>query len=345
MLATRTVPGMDIFRPSIVRVHEMAQQPEDTMRYAPALSFPQHITAQQAIDALRQMGADHDRVYYLFITDYDERLVGVVSLWQLVVASPGARLFELMDRRLITLPHDSSLEEQAHLITETGLLALPVVDEDGRLIGAIDTGDLIDAVKEEAAERLYHLASVCKHERIDRPVAFSIRDRIVWLLGSLAGVLLVAWSVTLFETTIAHLIFLAAFIPVMIGLSRSASTQTLTLIVRSLALGKVSYHNALAVLERELVIGGASGLFIGLVVGLVGYFWKNNVSFGVLVGLVTIGNMLVSAAAGVLIPLLLKKAHLNPAAASSLLVTTTANVCSMLFFLGMGTLAVQMGYL
>lgn len=345
MLATRTAPGLDLFRPAVVRVHEMAPGIDDQVNYQPALSFPQHITAQQAIDALREMGADHDRVYYLFVTNHDEQLVGVVSLWQLLVSQPGTRLFELMDTRTITLPHDASLEEQAHLMSETGLLALPVVDDDGRLIGAIDTSDLIQAVKEESAERLYHLSCVCKREAIDRPLVSSIRDRLAWLAMSLIGALLAAWVILLFQATMTHMIVLAAFIPVMIGLSRSAGTQTLTLVVRSIALGKMHLTNAKTVLRRELVIGTLSGAGLGVLVGTASYLWQGSATLGVLVGGVLVANTLLAAAAGVVIPLVLKQVRINPAAGGGLLLPAFTGVCSLLLLLGSSTLALHLGYL
>jgi magnesium transporter len=291
------------------------------------------------------MQPDDTSVYYLFVTDYEEHLVGVVSLWQLVSAPPGARLFELMDRRQVTLPHDASLEEQAHIMSETGLQALPVVDEDGRLVGALDMNDLLNAMKDEATERLYHLAGVGKHETIDRSLFDSVRDRLLWLACGFIGIFLAVWMVSLFESSIAQVVVLALFIPIILDQGRSAGMQTLTLVVRSLALGKVTFDNARHVLRRELVGSTLTGLGLGVLVGAAGYLWQGSAALGLIAAVVTVLNLLVAAVVGVLIPLALKRLQLNPACGSAVLVTTATGLCGLFFFFGLSTLALQMGYL
>jgi magnesium transporter len=346
MLATRTVAGLDMFRPPVVRVHEMPVS-STSLRplYAPALSFPQQVTVQQAIDALRQMQTENDCIYYLFVTDYEEHLVGVVSLRQLIIAPPGARLFELMDRRTITLPPDASLAQQARLMRETGLMALPVVDEDGRLVGAVDTHELIAAVKDETTEEMYHLNGVGKNEEIDGGVLENATGRISWLLFNMVSVFLLAWIVSLFSDTITQMAILAAFIPVVAGQGRNASMQTLTFFLRSLMLGKINRTNVRKVAGRELAIGVTNGLLIGGLVGIAGWFWQGNIALGLIAGLATWGAMLIAPIAGVLVPFLLKSCHLNPSKGATLLVTTVVHSSALLLFLGLGSIMSSMGYL
>jgi magnesium transporter len=346
MLATRTVPGLDMFRPSIIRVHETpVESTTQPYHYSPALSFPQHITTLQAIEALRQIQSNEASIYYLFVTDYEEHLVGVVNLWKLMTAPPGARLFELMDRRQITLPYDASLEEQALLMSETGLQALPVVDEKGRLVGALDSRDLITAMKEETTEQLYHLSGMSKDETLHRPLFDSVRDRLVWLMTNLAGLSLAALIVGFFASTLAHLIVLAVLLPMIIGQSRYAGMQTLTLVVRSLSLGKISLDDVRPLIRRELLLSTITGGMTGLLVGSGVVVWQGSMMLGALAGSVILANTTMAALAGVLVPLGLKKLHRNPAHGATTIVSTLTSIISLALFLSAGTIALALGYL
>lgn len=346
MLAIHSATGLEMFRPPVVRIHELSFEPATPrMPCAPALSFPQHITAQQAIEALRQMPPENDSIYYLFVTDYEERLVGVLSLRQLVVAPPGSHLFELMDRRVITLPDDASLEEQAHVMSQTRMLALPVVDDDGRLVGAVDTHDMVAAIKDEATETMYRLATLSASEESERPVFPSARSRLLGLVLNLIGMVVAGGIIAAFSHTLAHMVALAVILPIVSGQGRVAGTQTLTLVVRSLALGKVRVENMRQVLNHELSIGLVNGIGMGVLVGGGMWLWQGNGLPGVLAGVATAATLWVVAAAGVLVPLLFKAVRLDPARGSAALVTTIAYGCSLLFFLGLSTLALHVGYL
>lgn len=350
MLATRTAIGVDMLYPSVVSpsvvcFHEPDTATKKQLHYAPAVSFMQHVTAHHAIEALRRMPSEDYSVYYIFVTDYERHLVGVVSLWQLVSAPPGAQLCEIMDQRKITMPHDASLTEQANLMDETGLLALPVVDEEGRLVGALDYNDLIAAVKNEATEEVYNLGGVCQDEHVNYPLFDSIKKRVVQLFMLLLGLALVAWTITAFQGVVAQFVVIAALIPVVAGQGSRASMQTVSFIVHSLTLGDVRWENARRVLNRELAMSVVSGVCIGLVVWAGVLLWQGSVVLGLVAGVATLFDILIAALAGVLIPLVLKSLHINPAKFSLVLVTTVVGVCGVFFFLGLGMLVLQMGYL
>ncbi len=350
MLATRTA-GMEILRPttirpSLIRIHKLnASSVEEHPAYEPALSLPQYAKVHQAIDALRQLDPEETTIYYLFVTDYEGHLVGVVSLWQLIVASPNTELIELTDRRIITLPYDASLEEQAHLMSETDLVALPVVDENGRLVGAMDTKDLITAIKDEATEQMYQLAGVCKQEHIDRPLPQAVRDRFLWLLVSVLGGFFIAWIASLFVETIAHAAMIAVFLPLVAGLCHSAGAQTVTFISRSLTLGQLNTDDFRRIFNREAVIGLINGAAIGTLVGILGATWQGSIALGSVIGLATMGYLVVAPVVGVAIPFCLKSLHLNPTRLSSVFVQTVTNAAGIVILLGLGTLGVHLGYL
>ncbi len=341
MIAFRTpvegVLAAPVVRPSVAE--------NEGLTYAPALSFPRHTTAQQVIDTLRQMRPDADSASYLFVTGEAGRLLGTLSLHQLVVAAPEARVEQLMTPNLVALPEDLSAEEQARILSDSGFSALPVIDASGRLVGALDAGDLLDAVEEEATEDMYLLAGVDKDEEVSRPIQRAARDRVFWLTINLATAFLAASVVSGFQDVIAQAAVLAAFMPIVAGQGGNAGTQTLTFIVRSLALGEVRMANAGNILLRELTIGICNGICIGLLVGLLGWLWQGIPALGLVVGVAMLGNMILASLAGVLVPLTLKALRIDPALASSIFVTTVTDVCGFFIFLSLGMLALQMGYL
>lgn len=345
MIAFRMAAELDMLRPPIVRVHEMPAELAEQSTYAPAMSFPQHATVEQTIDALRQMQPETDSIYYLFVTDFAEHLVGVVSLRQLVTVPPQTQLYEIMDQRVITLSHDASLEEQAHILSQSGLLALPVVDEDGRLIGAMDASDLIKAIEEEATKDMYHLAGMSRDAKVERSLLRVVSDRGFWMAINLLVALVAAWVIASFAGTIASVAVLVAFIPLVVGPGSQAATQTLTLLVRSLTLGEVRPIDTYRVLGRELMTSTATGLGLGVLVGLIVWMWQGSVTLGTIAGVAMLANLEVATLAGVLIPMGLKALRFDPCLASKQSVMAITNVCGLLFLLGLGAVALQMGYL
>lgn len=346
MIAFRATTDRDALRAPTIRPKLHGAAPaEAELDYAPALSFPRHATAQQVIDALRMMRPGDESVYYLFVTGGEDRLVGVVSLRQVVTAHPETRLEAIMSPEVVSLPAAMDPAQQAHILGDSGFLALPVVDEDGRLVGSLDATELLEAVEDNATEDMYHLAGIAKDEELERPVGRAARDRVFWLTINLATAFLAAAVVSRFQGVIAHAAILAAFMPVVAGQGGNAGTQTLTFIVRSLALGEVSFTNARRTLGRELLIGLCNGLCIGLLVGLVGFAWQGSAALGLIIGVAMLGNLLIAALAGVVVPLALKAVRVDPALASSIFVTTATDVCGFSLFLGLGALAVQAGYL
>ena len=346
MIAIRTAADRDLLRNTEIRPrYHRSALANAQLAYAPALSFPQHATAQSVIDALRMMRPGDESVYYLFVTDAEDHLVGVLSLRQIVTARPETRIDTLMSREVVSLPADMELEKQAHLLAASGFLALPVLDAEGRLVGSLHATELLESVQDEATEDMFHLAGIRRTEDLSRPIAHTLRDRMVWLALGLLPALLVALVVSSFQTVLAQVAMLAAFMPMVANQGSSAGRQTLTFIVRSLALGTVSFANTRSILLRELLIGVGNGLIIGLLAGLLGLLWQGSWALGLIVGLAMLGNLIIAALAGVVVPLLLKALKIDPALASSVVVTTATDACGFGLLLGLGALAIALGYL
>jgi magnesium transporter len=295
-----------------------------------------HMTVAEAITFLQHHYQDEHDIYYLYVLDRYRHLVGIVSLRTLILARPQQTLGEIMSEELITVSPEMDQEEVARLLARYHLLALPVVDAERRLLGIVTVDDVVDVLEEEATEDIYRLAQVSEEAGIYTPITRAIRNRLSWLVVNLATAFLASSVVALFEDVIAQAAVLAIFMPIVAGQGGNAGTQTLTIIVRSLALGEIDLRDGWAALRREFIVGSVNGITIGLLVGVIAWLWKGNPVLGLVIGLAMLGNMLVAAIAGTLVPLVLKLLRVDPALASSIFVTTFTDVCGFALFLGLG---------
>ena len=299
------------------------------------------MTAQAAIDAVRSWDPETEVTYYLYVVDRDRKLAGVVSLRQLISAPPAKLISEIMDPNVITVPAGTDQEECAHMLDEQGLLALPVVDQDNVLLGVITVDDLIDVITEEATEDVYRLGGVPDEDYPLSPVPLSLRRRLPWLYINMGTAFLAAWVVSLFQSTIAQVAILAALQSIVAGQGGNAATQTITIMVRGIALGEITRANALRALGKEALQGLLQGIAVALVVGAGVALWQNNVVLGFVTGAALIVNLTVAGLAGALVPLGLKALHVDPALASSVIVTTFTDCTGFATALGLATLLIN----
>jgi magnesium transporter len=273
----------------------------------------------------------------------DERrhLVGVVSLRRLLLVSPETPLKRIMTTDLLSARVDMDQEEVARQVADYNLLAIPVVDEENKLVGIITVDDVIDVIKDEATEDIYRLAGVSGDERVFTPAAESLRKRLPWLGVNLATAFLAAGVVGLFTKTIDALPILAVFMPIVAGMGGNAATQTLTVIVRGIALGELSWSNSRKALLKEAAVGIGNGLALGVVAAAVAWATRGDPVLGVVLGTAMLINMFVAATAGVLVPLGLRAGGVDPALASSVFITTMTDVFGFFSFLGLATLFAQ----
>jgi len=295
------------------------------------------MTVEEALAHLRQQPPDSEDIYYLFVEDDQDHLVGVVSLRQLVVAPSGTKLGSIMDRTPIYIFADADQEEAANLMKHYDLLALPVTDHRNHLLGMITYDDSFDILEEEATEDIYRLGGVLKEQPVDVSVPVALRTRLPWLLVNMATALISVAVLSFFEGTISQLAALAAFFPIVAGVCGSAGTQTLTVTVRGLALGDLEPDEAFRTLWRELLIGLLNGLAIGLVVVIIAVVWKGPALLGLIAGVAVLFNMIWAAATGVLVPFLITKLKIDPALASPTLVMTSTDTMGYLIYLGLAT--------
>ena len=300
-------------------------------------ALSEDMTAGEAITALQQ-ARDVEMVFYLYVVDVRRHLVGVVSLRRLLLVPPDTPLKRIMTTDLISVRADMDQEEVARQVASYNILAIPVVDEENKLVGVITVDDVIDVIKDEATEDVYRLAGVASDDRVFTRASDSLRRRLPWLIVNLATAFMAASVVAIFEPTISKVTALAVFMPIVAGMGGNAATQTLAVIVRGIALGELTWGNSRTALFKEIVVGLGNGVATGIVASAVVWITRGEPILGMILGMAMIINMFVAAAAGTLIPLALRALKVDPALASSVFITTLTDVFGFLSFLGLGTI-------
>jgi magnesium transporter len=330
-------------KPAGADVGELLEYPEKTagrIMNPKVFALSEDMTASEAIAAL-QGSRDVEMVFYLYVMDARRHLVGVVSLRRLLLVPPDTPLKRIMTTDLISVRVDVNQEEVARLVASYNLLAIPVVDEENKLVGVITVDDVIDVIKDEATEDVYRLAGLASDDRVFTAPSDSLKKRLPWLIVNLVTAFLAASVVKLFEGTIGIVTSLAVFMPVVAGMGGNAATQTLAVIVRGIALGELTWSNTRKALLKEATVGIGNGVACGIVGA--GFVWlmQGNPFLGAILGLAMVINMFVAAIAGTLIPLSLRALKIDPALASSVFITTLTDVFGFLSFLGLGALFIR----
>ena len=303
-------------------------------------ALSENTTVQQAIKAL-QKAKDAEMVFYIYVTDDKGRLVGVISLRQLLLVPPRKFLRDIMVRDVMNVTTDMDQEEVARKVARYNILAIPVVDKENRLVGIITVDDIIDVIKEEATEDIYKMAGLNLDERALEPIFSSIRRRLPWLYINLLTAILAASVVGLFTNTIQSYAILAAYMPIVAGMGGNAATQTLTVIIRGMALGELTFGNTMKALLKESSAGLINGIATGAAMAVIAYLWNGNYMLGVVVCLAMIINLFVAGLTGTLTPVILRAFKIDPAVASTVVVTTFTDVVGFFSFLGIATLLIK----
>ncbi len=301
------------------------------------VALGEDMTVEAAIERIREAG-DDESILYLYVVDEKLRLRGVVPIRRLVAARPERRVGELMLLDPIAVRADADQEEVAQTVGRYNLLAVPVTDRDGRMLGVITVDDVIDVITEEATEDMYHLAGLSEEDRVFSPAHTSISKRMPWMLVNLATAFLAAWVVGLFERTLEQVVALAIFMPVVAGMGGNGGIQALTVITRGIALGEIEFSSGVRAALKELVVGIVIGAFPGSAAAGVAYATVG----GPVIGFALFAAMVVTMASaglmGAAVPLLLKAVRLDPALGAGVIVTTFTDVFAFFSFLGIGTL-------
>jgi magnesium transporter len=302
------------------------------------IALDEKMTAQEAIDSIRAAGDATETILYLYVVDDARRLRGVVPIRRLVAAPPDRPCADLMIPEPARVNPETDQEEVAQLVARYDLLALPVTNSDGSLLGVITVDDVIDVITEEATEDMYHLAGLSGEDRVFSPASHSIRKRLPWMVVNLATVFVAAWVVGLFQQTIEQLVALAIFLPVVAGMGGNGGVQTLTVITRGIALGEIEFSSGIRTIFKEVAVGLAIGACVGALSAGIAYLWQGNPVLGAVLFIAMMVTMAVASLLGAAIPLALKAMRLDPALGSGVIVITFTDAFGFFIFLGMATL-------
>lgn len=291
---------------------------------------------QDAIHTIRQ--ADPQlKVFYLYVVDEEGHLLGTVPLRSLIRENPKNPVGSIMLANPIAVEALKPRRKAAQLVSQYKLLAVPVVDDAHHLLGVITVDDVIDIVQEEATDEMYRLAGLSVEDRIFAPWWKTVRKRLVWMSINLATAFLAASVVGLFQESIAKVVALAIFMPIVAGMGGNGGTQALTVMTRALALGEIGGREVWRVLSKEVLVGGTVGAITGCITGLIAWSWKENATMGLVLWMAMICNMMIAGFAGSMIPIILRTFRLDPALGSGVIVTTFTDVFGFMTFLGLAT--------
>ncbi len=274
----------------------------------------------------------------LMVIDRDGRFLGELPLSELIIRSPDKLVSDVMDTDALSVPPEMPQNELAVLFREHDLTSMPVVDEGNKLIGRITLEDMIEILDEEADRQILGAVGLDEEEDLFSPVLPSAKRRLFWLGINLATAFLASWVIGLFEATLDKVVALAVLMPIVASMGGIAGSQTLTLMIRGLAMGKISSTNSRWLAYKEITISIFSGIVWAIVVGLISYLWFKEIKISMVLGAAMVINLVVAAVAGFAIPLLMKKAGIDPALAGGVALTTATDVIGFVSFLGLATI-------
>ncbi len=302
------------------------------------LALEENTSASNAISAIQLAAEEVDVPFYLYVTDGENKLKGVLSLKQLILASPGKKIKEIMNTDVLKVDAFTDQEEVATLVADYNLLAMPVVDENDDLVGVVTVDDIIDIIQNEATEDIYKLAGIQEGYSIELPIKESLKKRIPWLFTSLLTTSLTAFIISQFQVNIVHAVVLAVLMPMVGAIGGVIGNQTVAIFVRELVLENIEWKNSKKIILKELGVSTISGLIIGIVTcSLITIIFKN-FAIGLIFSTAILLNLFNGTLFGSVIPVVLKKLKLDPALASGLVVTMLTDSIGIFTFLGLAAL-------
>lgn len=321
-------------------IEEMLAYPEDSagsIMSRDVFTLNEDLTAGEAIQDLQNQ--EHaEMVFYLYVTNDDNQLVGVISLRDLATTKSSTKLKEMMIKNVQYVRAETDQEEVAKVVSRYNLLAVPVVDKNDEMLGIVTVDDVVDVIREEATEDFLQMAGAGKDREILLKSSWgNAKSRLPWLFASWVGGVIAISIIGYFENMLQNIVVLAAFIPVIIGMGGNIGTQSSTIIVRGLATGRIDLGGDLKLILKELSVGLMLGSLYGLLLGILAFFFFKEdvpVVFGIVVGLSICASMVLATSVGTMVPLFLRKLEIDPAIATGPFVTTTIDILGVsIYFL------------
>jgi magnesium transporter len=319
------------------RVQELLTYPVDSVGGVMTtnfLAFRPHHTVKDAIARLRTLAKKRVVHSYAYVTDDEDKLIGVLNMYELMLAAPGQTLESVMRKDVFTLDPFVDRVAAAEELSKRRYFAAPVVDGEGHLLGVIRAEQLIGDVKQEMSEDIQKMFGVSAEERAFSPIGTSLCRRLPWLHVNLVTAFMAAGVVAMFEGIIAQMTALAIFLPVVAGQGGNAGAQSLAIVMRGLVMREIPKGKLCRLVLKEAWLGTITGSVTGVVTGLIAWAWQGNAVLGVVVGLGMLVNLCAAGLSGAAIPVLMKSLGWDPAQCSSIILTTVTDVVGFFAFLG-----------
>jgi magnesium transporter len=323
------------------RVEAVLSYPEDSaggLMNTDTITVRKDVTLDVVFRYLRRMEDLPANTDSLFVTTHDNIFIGSLPLSKLLTNDTDLRVADAMDRDTEVIKASMEDDEVAKLFETHDLLSAPVVDENMKLLGRITVDDVVDVIRDEAEHSVLGMAGLTEEEDLFAPVVPSARRRAIWLGINLITAFLASWVVSNFETTLEKVVTIAVLMNVVASMGGIAGSQTLTLVIRGIALGQVSKSNRQWLVNKEIIVGLFNGLGWALVIAAIAVFWFGDMQIGYVIAAAIVINLLVAAFSGVAIPIILNKIKIDPAIAGSVILTTITDIVGLFAFLGLATI-------
>ena len=297
-------------------------------------ALPFESLAEQGIEKLREYSREKF-VHYIYVADEKQILFGVLSIRQLAISSPKTKIKDIMNKSVVSVQPWQSSHSAADIVSHHNFIAVPVTDENNKLLGLITVDDVLDIIEEEAAAKIYAMAGLPEDDRIYTKSSKAIKNRMPWLALNLVFAILASFIISLFEQTMSRLIILATLKNIVAGIGGNTAIQTLTVTARGLDTGDFHFTTVSKALVKETISGLTTGCVLGLGAGLITYFWKNSLLVTGIIFFAMVLNSLVAVWSGFIIPILMRKLKKDPAVSSGVIVTVITDIFGFFIFLSM----------
>ncbi|MBP6681838.1 MAG: magnesium transporter, partial [Halioglobus sp.] len=323
------------------RLERVMLYPEDTaggLMNTDTITIRAPLTLDVVLRYLRRHEEIPEMTDNLIVVNRSDRFIGLLSLRTLLVSDPSATVREKMDTDVEPIPVDMPDSEVARLFERNDWVSAPVVDSEGRLLGRITIDDVVDVIREDADHSLMSMAGLDEDEDTFAPIMRSAPRRAVWLGINLVTAFIASGVINLFQGTIEKVVALAVLMPIVASMGGIAGTQTLTVLVRGIALGQVGRNNQMWLINREVMIGLFNGALWAAVVAVAASLWFDDWNIGMIIAAAMVINLITAGFIGAVLPLLMVRLNIDPALAGSVVLTTVTDVVGFVSFLGLATL-------
>jgi magnesium transporter len=300
--------------------------------------IPKHYTVREAVDKLKDFAELAEYLNYLYVIDEEKKLIGVVSYRDLLLGELQDKIETIMYSRVVKVDVYTDQEEVAKLISRYDFITMPVIEEDGKLVGVITVDDIIDVVIQEANEDIEKLSASGKSIDFHTKPLIAAYRRLPWLILLLFIGLVSGSIINMFSATLEQVVALAFFMPMIAGMTGNTGTQSLAVVVRGLVSNELDFQQVLKLIIRELSVGIIIGVTCAVMIAIIAFVWQGNIILGLVVGSSLLITLIIGTLAGTIIPLILYKFKVDPAVASGPLITTINDILSLMIYFGIATM-------